>query len=159
MCFVESHLCPFRYSRIIHKGNALFPLQKMAQLLEKNPPVRMNRAIFISFYLERRVMGGWKRTFLLKSWEYCLRDSWSVCFNASRSHLLHHRRNPCSTAFPCRDTGPGLSSALYPTCQVRELNMSILLHLEEEKKKKNGRKSWRGILFFFIFSFFLHTVL
>lgn len=57
MCFVESRLCPFRYSRIICRGNALFSWQKMALLLERNPPVRMNGAIFISFYQERRVVG------------------------------------------------------------------------------------------------------
>lgn len=30
-----------------------------------------------SIYLERKVVGGWRKktTFLLKSWEYCLRDS------------------------------------------------------------------------------------
>lgn len=134
MRFAESHLCPFRCSGIIRRGDAFFSWQKMALLLEKNPPVRMNGAIFISFYLEIRVVGGWKKSFLLKSWEYCLRDSWSVCFNTNRSHLLHHRRNPCSTAFPCTFTG--LSSALYPTCQVRELNMSILLHLAKKHRGK-----------------------
>lgn len=106
----------------------------------------MNGAIFIGFYLERRVK---KKTSLLKSWEYCLRDSWSVCFNANRSHLLHHRRNPCSAAFPCTFTG--LSSALYPTCQVRELNMSILLHLARKKHREQSR---RGVLLYLHFPFF-----
>lgn len=78
-----------------------------------------------------------------------------MCFNTNRSHLLYHRRNPCSTAFPYIDTG--LSSALYPTCHFQELNMSILLHLEKMKneKKKHRGNSWRGVLFFLHCSFFL----
>lgn len=90
---------------------------------------------------------------MLKNWEYCLRDSLSVCFTAKRSHLLHQHSNPSSTAFPCTFTG--LSSALYSTCQDRELNMSILLHLA----KRYREKSSRGVLLYLYFYFFLCTVI
>lgn len=105
----------------------------------------------MELFLSASIWRGWKKKhFCLKSWEYCLRDSWSVCFSSKSSHLLHHRRNPCSTAIPCTFTG--LSSALYPTCQDRELNMSILLHLAE----KHRGKSWRVVLLYVHFSLFLH---
>lgn len=63
MCSVERHLSPFRYSRIICRGNALFSWHKMSLLLEKYSPVRINGSIFISFYLERMLVGECKKTF------------------------------------------------------------------------------------------------
>lgn len=48
-----SHLCRFRNSRIKHRGNAAFPRRKMFLLSKKSPSIKMNGAIFISFYLQR----------------------------------------------------------------------------------------------------------
>lgn len=63
MKFNTTVLCSFSCFRITCRGTALFSCQKMALLLENNPPDRKNRAIFIRFYLERRLVGGWKNNF------------------------------------------------------------------------------------------------
>lgn len=114
----------------------------MALLLERNPPVRINGAIFISFYLERSVVGRWKKTttLLLKSWEYCLRDSWSVCFHANEGHLLHHHRNACGTAL--QRYRPGFSPESH-------LSSSRAKHVHLKKREKLKRCA------FLHFSFFL----
>lgn len=134
LCFTESNLCPFIYSRVICKENVFFSWQKMAPLLQKTLEKPYNEWSYFYQLLSGEEGSGRVKLFLLKSWEYCLKHSWSVCLNANRSHLLHHRRNPCSTAFPC--TFRGLSSGQYPTCQVRELNMSISLHLAKNTEGK-----------------------
>lgn len=85
-------------------------------------------------------------------------DRWSVCSTAKRSHLFRHCRNPCCTAFSCAFTG--LSSALYSTCQAKELNVPILLYLAKNKREKNNNKTTknkaRGVLLQLHSSFFLH---
>lgn len=137
------------------------PGQKMALLLENNSPVRLNRAIFISFYLKEEVArvaqwGGWKkRDFFFWS------RAESIVYGTADLYALRPREAtysiiaeiPAVQPSPCTFTG--LSSAQYPICQDGELNMSILLHLA--KKKKNAEQKAREVSFSIsTFPFFLH---
>lgn len=70
-----------------------------------------------------------------------------MCFNANRSHLLHHCRNPCSTAFPYRPEFSPVSHLSSP--RAKHVHLTPF-----GNKKKHRGKSWRGVLLYLHASFF-----
>lgn len=140
MCSIESRLCPFRYFRIICRGSALFSWQKMALLLERNPPVRMNGAIFISFYLERSVVGRWKKPNNFSAEELrVLSKGQLICvLSGNKGHLLHHHRNPCSTAL--QRYRPGFSPESHlSSSRAKHVHLTSCSIWQKKKKNIEGK--------------------